>query len=391
MIQKIRAIFHERLGGEPFMVRSPGRVNLIGEHTDYNEGFVLPATIDKSIILAVAPRNDDLCRMYSADFDQSFETTLDSLGRSELKWPDYLLGVVDQLLKYGAALRGFDVAFGGNIPIASGLSSSAAIEAGLAFALNTIFHLQIDTLTLVKLAHMAENEFVGVRCGIMDQFVNLFGKEHRLLRLDCRSLEFEYVPFERSDIRIVLCDTQVKRELASTEYNIRRQQCETGVTVLQKHYGSIHSLRDVSLDTLQRHREEFDPTVYRRCEYVICENARVLEACNDLRRADLSEFGRKMFESHTGLRDNYEVSCSELDLFVEIASHVPGVLGARMMGAGFGGCTINLVEESRIQEFGRIVTETYRKQFGKDVAFYIMNIKSGTAAERQEKVRSYQM
>ena len=380
MIQTIRSKFHQRFGGEPLMVRSPGRVNLIGEHTDYNEGYVLPASIDRAVIFAIAPRNNDQCRMYSADLNQVFETRLGSLEKSEMRWPNYLLGVVDQLLKAGAALKGFDVVFGGDIPIAAGLSSSAAIEGGLAFALNEIFNLHIDKLTLVKLAQKAENEFVGVHCGIMDQFINLFGKEHRLLLLDCRSLEFEYVPFERNDLRIVLCDTQVKRELASSEYNVRRQQCETGVKLLQKHGGCIRSLRDVSLNMLERHRLEFDPIVYKRCEYVVRENARVLEACNDLKRGDFAEFGRKMFESHAGLRDDYQVSSSELDLLVEIASQAHGVLGARMMGAGFGGCTINVVEESHVQEFSRIVSDEYCKRLGGYVKLYITNIKPGTAA-----------
>jgi len=385
MTQTIRSIFHQRFGGEPLMVRSPGRVNLIGEHTDYNEGYVLPASIDKAVIFAIAPRNDDLCRMYSVDFNEFFETKLGLLEKTGMRW-DYLLGVVEQLLKGGAALKGFDVVFGGDIPIAAGLSSSAAIEGGLAFALNEIFHLHIDKLTLVKLAQKAENQFVGVRCGIMDQFINLFGKKNRVVKLDCRSLEYEYVPFERSDIRIVLCDTHVKRELAFSEYNVRRQQCEEGVRLLQKHENGIRSLRDVDLSFLERHRSELSPVVYRRCEFVVRENARVVAACDDLRRSDFQTFGKRMYESHQGLRHDYEVSSPELDSLVDIATRTEGVLGARMMGAGFGGCTINLVDASHLQEFSIAVQQQYQQRLGKEVRIHVSKIVSGTSKLSAEEV-----
>lgn len=379
MTQTIRSIFHQRFGGEPLMIRSPGRVNLIGEHTDYNEGFVLPAAIDKEIIFAIAPRGDDRCRFYAVDFIQHHETTLDSVEKSEKGWPNYLLGVVAELQKTGAALRGFDVVFGGDIPIAAGLSSSAAIEAGLAFALNEIFHLDMEMLTLVKLAQQAENQFVGVRCGIMDQFINLFGKKNAVVKLDCRSLEYEYVPFARNDICIVLCDTRVKRELAFSEYNVRRQQCEEGVRLLQKHENGIRSLRDVDLAFLEQYRGELSPVVHRRCEFVIRENARVLAACDDLRRDDFQTFGQRMYESHQGLRHEYEVSIPELDSLVDIATRTEGVLGARMMGAGFGGCTINLVEASRLQKFSVAVQQQYQQRLGKEVGIHVSKIVSGTS------------
>lgn len=386
LLQTVRSVFHQKVGGEPLMIRSPGRVNLIGEHTDYNEGFVLPAAIDKEIIFAIAPRGDERCRFYAVDFNQHHETVLDSVEKSEKGWPNYLLGVVAELQKAGAALRGFDVVFGGDIPIAAGLSSSAAIEAGLAFALNEMFHLHIETLTLVKLAQQAENQFVGVRCGIMDQFINLFGKKNTVVKLDCRSLEYEYVPFARSDIRIVLCDTRIKRELAFSEYNVRRQQCEEGVRLLQKHENGIRSLRDVDLAFLERHRGELNPVVYRRCEFVVRENVRVLAGCDDLRRSDFKTFGKRMYESHQGLRNEYEVSSPELDSLVDIASRTEGVLGARMMGAGFGGCTINLVEASRLQEFSIAVQQQYQQRLGKEVGIHVSKIVSGTSKLSAEEV-----
>jgi len=382
----VTTVFRQQFGGKPRLYRSPGRVNLIGEHTDYNEGFVLPAAVNKSLVIAIVPRSDNRCRLYAADVREAHECSVDTPSRSGKRWPNYLLGVVDQLRKAGFGVGGFDCAFGGDIPIGAGMSSSAAIEAGLAYALNDLFGLDIDTLTLAKLAQKAENEFVGVRCGIMDQFINLFGREQNVVKLDCRSLEFEYVPFEREDVRIVLCDTQVKRELASSEYNVRRQQCETGVKLLQRYDGSIRSLRDVTLGLLEEHASEFDRAVYNRCAYVSRENARVLAGCDDLQGDDVASFGRRMFESHAGLRDEYQVSSPELDVLVEAAMDARGALGARMMGAGFGGCTINLVEESHIDEFEEAVRRYYHVKTGRDIRVYIVRIGSGTARVLEEDV-----
>ena len=379
MVRKVKAAFSHQFGGEPQLFRSPGRVNLIGEHTDYNEGFVLPGAVDKAIVFAIAPRRDAECRTYAADLEEAHRCTTNALEKSDKRWPNYLMGVVDQLQKAGFEVGGFDCAFGGNIPIGAGMSSSAAIEAGLAYALNELFHLGIDPLALVKLAQKAENEFVGVRCGIMDQFINIFGKEHRLVRLDCRSLEYVYVPFERVDIRIVLCDTQVKRELASSEYNVRRAQCEAGVHILRRYDSTLRSLRDVSLDLLDAHRGEMDPVVHKRCAYVLNENSRVLEACEHLSHGDVQSFGREMFASHDGLRGEYEVSSPELDVLVDAASRVRGVLGARMMGAGFGGCTINLVENSAVSEFSETVRGAYKRSMGKDAKVYVSSICAGTS------------
>jgi galactokinase len=378
LIQRISDKFRARFGAEPLLVMSPGRVNLIGEHTDYNEGFVLPAATDKAVVFAVAPRRDTVCHFVSYDYGQEFRCDLHELGRSPLRWPNYLEGVIDQFVRNGYPVRGFQCVFGGNIPIGAGMSSSAAIEGGLAFALNEMFRLKIDSLSLVKLAQKAENEFVGVRCGIMDQFINIHGREKKVLKLDCRSLEYEYFPFERPDLRIVVCDTLVRRELASSEYNVRRRQCEEGVGVLKKYAPGIRSLRDVDIRLLEEHRAELDPVVYRRCDYVIRENIRVEEASRDLVTGDFKSFGERMGASHAGLRDGYEVSSPELDALVEAAVKVEGVLGARMMGAGFGGCAISLVEEGAIPELRERVSRDYQASFGRMPNIHVIRIEAGT-------------
>jgi len=380
LVPVIAERFSRHFPGKPFLVVSPGRVNLIGEHTDYNEGFVLPGATDKVVVFAVAPRADGLCHFVSRDFDQEYRCELGQFHRSPLRWPDYLQGVLDQVVKAGFRIGGISCVFGGDIPIGAGMSSSAAIEGGLAFALNALFDLRLDSLTLVKLAQKAENEFVGVRCGIMDQFINIFGQAKSLLKIDCRSLGFEHIPFEREDLRVVISDTLVRRELASSEYNVRRGQCEAGVNALRANDPSIRSLRDVTLDLLRDHRTELDPVVYRRCEYVVRENIRVGEACAALARSDFAVFGGLMNLSHAGLRDDYEVSSDELDLLVEAARRVPGVLGSRMMGAGFGGCTISLVEAEAVPDFESKVSRDYEAATGKPPKIHVVRIEAGTHA-----------
>jgi galactokinase len=382
-VKRLILKFKELFSNNPLIIRSPGRINLIGEHTDYNEGFVLPAAIDKNIFFAIVPRDDKKCSLYAADLNDSFEFEINNFCRSEKIWPNYLMGVVDQLKKCpsadGLEIKGFNCVFGGNIPIGAGLSSSAAIEAGLAFALNEISELNLEKINLVKLSQRAENEFVGIQCGIMDQFINIFGKENKVLKLDCRTLEFEYYPFELSDLQIVLCDTQVKHSLASGEYNARRTQCEEGVRILRRFNNKIHSLRDVNLEFLNSHRSELDSIIFKRCKYVIKENSRVDASCRDLGDGDFVSFGQRMYESHEGLRDEYEVSCKELDTLVEIASNHDAVLGARMMGGGFGGCTINLVKKDGLEDFKEKITKEYSAQVGKSIKIYIARIESGTS------------
>jgi galactokinase len=378
MIHEIVNKFKELFSEEPIVVRSPGRVNLIGEHTDYNDGFVLPAAISKAIYFAIAPNEGAVCRLYSFDLGKRAEFSLDQIVKSEVRWANYLLGVIVQLKKAGHRVKGFDLVFGGDIPIGAGLSSSAAVECGLAFALNHLFNFNIDTFTLVKMAQKAEHEFAGVQCGIMDQFASMFGKRNHVIKLDCRSLEYQYYNFEMSEYRIVLCDTNVKHSLASSEYNTRRKECEEGVALLQQHYPEVKSLRDVTPAMLEKHKQELNPTVYKRCIYVVNENRRVEEACNDLQRGDMVAFGQKMFASHKGLQHNYEVSCEELDYLAELAAQSDAVLGARMMGGGFGGCTINLVKLSGMDGFIEFVETEYSRKYGVQPQVYIAEITDGT-------------
>ena len=371
--------FKELFNEEPLIVRSPGRANLIGEHTDYNLGFVLPCAIDKAIYFAVAPREDKVCKLYALNMDQTYESRIDVLQRSEKVWPNYLMGVLDQLNKAGYAYTGFNCVFGGNIPVGAGLSSSAALEAGLVFMLNHLYDLRMDKLSLVKLAQKAENEFVGVQCGIMDQFINIFAESGTALRLDCRSLEYRYFPFDFDNVSILLFNSNVPHSLASSQYNQRRKECADGVARIAQDEMHVKSLRDVSADMLNGFKSFLDPTVYRRCKFVIEENNRLLRACTALEKEDLRSFGRAMVETHDGLSREYEVSCAELDYLVGLVRDDPRVYGARMMGGGFGGCTINLVEPEAIDAVGRMVGEKYRQKFGIETSIYVTSISSGTS------------
>lgn len=365
-------------GREGILVRSPGRVNLIGEHTDHNLGYVLPAAVDKQIHLAIGLRDDRRLRFLALDQDGDHEGSLEDLRASEAQWPNYLLGVLSEFKALGLELRGVDCAFGGDIPIGCGLSSSAALEGGFAFGLNELMGYGMDRIALARLSQRAENRFVGVNCGIMDQFASLMGREKKLIRLDCRDLSFEYVPFEREDIRIVLCDSQVRRSLAGSEYNDRRAQCEQGVALLRRHKPDIRSLRDASPEDLEAHRAELGPEVFRRCAYVVSENRRVLSACAALERGDLKALGTAMNETHEGLAHGYEVSCPELDVLAGAAQSLPGVLGARMMGAGFGGCTINLVEAEGLAAFETAMGRVYRDKLGREPVIHVCQLRGGT-------------
>ena len=377
--EAVKIKFKELFNEEPVIVRSPGRANLIGEHTDYNLGFVLPCAIDKAIYFAVAPRQDKRCKLYALNMDECFETNIDGLKKSEKGWPNYLMGVLDQLNKAGHTFSGFNCVFGGDIPVGAGLSSSAALEAGLAFTLNHIFDLGIDKLSLVKLAQKAENEFVGVQCGIMDQFINIFGESGAVLRLDCKTLEYQYFPFAFDDVAIVLFNSNVSHSLASSQYNQRRKECSEGVNHIKKYEGQVESLRDVSMKMLNRFQSTLNPTVYRRCKYVIEENDRLLQACTALEKRDLKAFGRAMFTTHDSLSRDYEVSCPELDYLVDLVRDNPHVYGARMMGGGFGGCTINLVQPGSIDRLSAIVKEKYLQKFGIEPTLYVTSISSGTS------------
>ncbi len=366
---------------DTIIVRSPGRINLIGEHTDYNNGFVLPAAIDKAVYVAVEKNAGDRILLHSIDFNESVEVELSAIKPAHGHWSTYILGVVDQLLKRGYHLHGFKLTIYGDVPLGAGLSSSAAVECAAASALNELFALNIERIELVKIAQSAEHEFAGVQCGIMDQFASMFGKKDRVIKLDCRSLEYEYFPFSMDGFKIVLLDSQVKHSLASTAYNERRSQCEEGVFLIKEKFPEVESLRDVSLPMIEKCLG-FKEIIYKRCKYVVEENNRLQKGCTDLQKSNIKDFGQKMFSTHKGLSEQYEVSCKELDFLVEAVRHLPEVIGARMMGGGFGGCTINIVEEDAIEMVINNITDKYRKDIQKDLKAYVVQIEDGTSVIR---------
>ena len=375
--EQIKEQFIKLFGAAPTLFRSPGRINLIGEHTDYNDGFVLPAAIDKAIYIAMTKRLDTQVHLYSIDFKESFTIELADIKPQD-GWSTYILGVVNQFQLAGYPLGGFNIVMGGDVPLGAGLSSSAAVECATAFALNEIFEVGLDRMTLVKMAQKAEHEYAGVKCGIMDQFASMFGKESHVIRLDCRSLEYEYFPLAMKDIKIVLLDTQVKHSLASSEYNTRREQCEEGVAAIQQNHPEVKNLRDATLEMLNE-AVSSKSVVYDRCKYVIEEKERILGGCEDLRNNDLISFGKKMYATHEGLSKLYQVSCKELDYLVDAVKHNSAVLGARMMGGGFGGCTINLVKTEAIDQLIATVASSYEAAMGKQLKAYIVQIENGTS------------
>ena len=378
MLQKITTAFKEKYHVPPTVFRSPGRVNIIGEHTDYNEGFVLPGAIDKNVFVAVSKRDDNMIHLYAADFREDFSTEAEHIKKSSVQWANYILGVVDQLQKAGAVIAGFNLLVDGDVPIGAGLSSSAAVECATAFALNDMFELGFDRVQLSYMAQKAEHLFAGVNCGIMDQFASMLGKKDHVIKLDCRSLEYEYIPFKLDGYKIVLLNSNVKHNLASSEYNIRRQQCEEGVAIINQFFPLVKSLRDVNMDMLDKYVAISHPLIYNRCKYVVKENMRLLAACEDLKNGNIVALGNKMYQAHTGLSTEYEVSCKELDFLVEHVKAIPGVIGARMMGGGFGGCTINLVEEDIIEKTIKDVSIAYDAAMKLPLTGYIASIENGT-------------
>lgn len=378
MVATVSKIFCEKFLIEPIVVRSPGRVNIIGEHTDYNEGFVLPAAIDKSIYIAISKRDDNEIHLYAVDFKENYTTNILSIAPNKQLWTNYILGVVDQLQKRGYILSGFNAVIDGDVPVGAGLSSSAAVECATAFALNELFKLNLEKIEMVKIAQQAEHIFVGLRCGIMDMFASMFGKKGNAIKLDCRSLEYEYVPLHLEDVKIVLLNTNVKHSLASSEYNLRRQQCEQGVAWIKEHHPQVNSLRDATFEMLHAHVLPKDAEVFKRCKYIVEEIQRLLNACDDLKRGNIKALGEKMFQTHNGLSNEYEVSCKELDFLVNKVKNNQNVLGARMMGGGFGGCTINLVKEEYIEQLVEEISKAYTKEMQLPLTAYIAQTSNGT-------------
>ncbi|MEN9349685.1 MAG: galactokinase [Bacteroidota bacterium] len=376
---EVSVLFASQFGVEPsYVVASPGRINLIGEHVDYNSGFVLPAAIDKYMYVAVSERSDNALCMHAVDVNQSFQTSLlDPLQHTNLGWPNYILGVIDALQIGGYSVKGFNILITGNIPVGAGVSSSAALECATVFACKALFNLDITKEAMVKTAQLAENKFVGVNCGVMDQFASMFGKADHVIKLDCADLSYTYFPFKLKGISIVLFDTFVKHSLASSEYNTRRQECEAGLAAIRQQF-KVASFREATLQMLDAVADNISTSVYNRCTYVIQEIARMEAACTHLLAGEIADFGARMYETHTGLSKLYEVSCPELDLIVENCIPAAAIIGARMMGGGFGGCVIALVKTSEVDTVYSDINAIYEQTFGQSMGKYVMQIGDGT-------------
>nr|MDQ3555020.1 galactokinase [Chloroflexota bacterium] len=358
------------------VVRSPGRVNLIGEHTDYNDGFVLPAAIDLEIRVCFVATDDRRVELTRLDTDERLGFELDAIGAPRQEWIDYVAGVAQALAERGVPMRGLRGVIASDLPISSGLSSSAALELAAAWAL-AVERPPLEPMELALVGQRAENSYVGVRSGLMDQFAVAFGERGAALLLDCRSRKHETVPLPLDRAGLVVCDSQAPRELASSAYNERREQCELAVAQLRAASEAVDSLRDVDTLMLERHAARLDPVARARAQHVVAENERVLATVVALRQGDLATVGRLFAESHASLRDLYQVSSAELDALVEIAQTTPGVIGARMTGAGFGGCTVNLVEPDALERFTEAITGEYPRRTGREATVYPVTPVSG--------------
>lgn len=372
MKEELKKVFSSRFSETPSVYASAGRINLIGEHTDYNGGFVFPGAIDKVIMAAIAPNGTDRVRVFSVDIDEYVEFGLNEGDAPEASWARYIFGVCREIIKRGGTVRGFDAVFAGDVPLGAGLSSSAALESCFAFALNDLFNDNgIDKFELARIGQSTEHNYCGVNCGIMDQFASVMGKKGKLMRLDCRSMEFEYFPFAPEDYELVLIDSRVKHELADSPYNKRRASCERVARRL-----GIDTLRDATMDMLNAVRSDITAEDYFRAKFVIEEKDRVLAVCDALNAGDYDTVGRKMYETHRGLSQDYEVSCEELDFLNDVAREC-GVTGSRIMGGGFGGCTINLVRKDLRDSFIRTAKEKFNEKYGHEPKVYPVVISDG--------------
>lgn len=372
MQKKIEKTFAEKFGEQGSVYASAGRINLIGEHTDYNGGFVFPGAIDKVIMAEIKPNGTDKVRAYSMDIDEYAEFGLKEEDAPSQSWARYIFGVCREIIKRGGTVKGFDTVFAGNVPLGAGLSSSAALESCFAFALNDLFNdNKIDKFELAKIGQSTEHNYCGVNCGIMDQFASVFGKEGNLMRLDCRSLEHEYFPFRPEDYQLVLVDSRVKHELKDSPYNKRRESCERVAKKL-----GVETLRDASMEGLNKVKDEISEEDYKRAKYVLEEKDRVLAVCDALNKGDYETVGKKMYETHEGLSKDYEVSCEELDYLNDLAKEL-GVTGSRIMGGGFGGCTINLLPKNLHDKFVETVTEKFNEKYGHEPNVYDVVISDG--------------
>ena len=376
MRQRILSAFSERFGGTARCWSAAGRINLIGEHTDYNGGYVLPGAIDKAIVAAIRPNDTYKVRLYSLDYDEAVEFGLTESDCPEQQWARYVFGVCRETLKRGGRVEGFDAAFAGDVPLGAGLSSSAALESVFAFAINELNGNGLDRFELARIGQSTEHNYCGVKCGIMDQFASCFGKAGQLIRLNCKTLEYQYFPFNPQGYRLVLLDTCVKHELASSAYNRRRASCENAAAAIRRCHPEVEFLSDARPEWLEEVRAELPREDALRAEYVIGEAQRVLDVCEALERGDYATVGERMYQTHWGLSKCYEVSCPELDFLVTLAGK-QGVTGSRVMGGGFGGCTINLVSEERYDSFLLAARNCFTAAFGHAPKVYPVVISDG--------------
>ena len=375
-ITALRNTFTERFGTGCELYTSPGRVNLIGEHTDYNGGFVFPGAIDKGIYAGIRLNGTDKVRAYSIDYNGYAEFGLNEKDKPNEAWANYIFGVCREIQKRGYKIGGFDTAFYGDVPLGAGMSSSAALESTFAFALNDLFKLNIDKFELARIGQATEHNYCGVKCGIMDQFASLFGKKGNLMRLNCATMEFEYYPFHPQGYKVVLLDTVVKHELASSAYNKRRESCENVCRHIAAKHPEVKYLSDATMEMLEEVKPEVSHEDYMRAEYVIGEKQRVLDVCDALQRDDYETVGDRMYGTHHGMSKLYEVSCEELDFLNDLAKEC-GVTGSRVMGGGFGGCTINLVKDELYDQFITTAKAKFAAKFGHEPKVYEVVISDG--------------
>jgi galactokinase len=370
----MRELYGQAFGEDPSaatVAKAPGRVNLIGEHTDYNDGFVMPVPIDRHVWVAAKEKDGNTVDLHAADYGENASFKLDDIRFDGVHpWANYVIGVVDVLMGKGYPIGGAKMVISGDVPIGAGLSSSAAIEVATIRVLADLFDLKIDPLEMAYIGKSAENDFVGVQSGIMDQFVGSLGRKDHALFIDCRTNEHRHIPLD-PDYTIVMVNTMVKRELTTSAYNERRRQCEEGVRILGKRLPKIEALRDVTPEDFEQFKETLPELIAKRCRHVVYENARVIEAVEALESGDMERFGGLMYESHSSLRHDYEVSCTELDFLVETARGLPGTAGARMTGAGFGGCTVNIVEREKTEGFVGAVQKRYLNETGFEAEVYL--------------------
>src|SRR6185437_4648839 len=376
-VEDVKRVFEEKFKEKPHLYYSPGRINLIGEHIDYNDGFVMPAAIDKGIFFAIALNNSEKINCYSVDFDESISIPLSEVRKMD-GWKNYVLGVVNEFQKLNLPISGFNCAFGGNIPIGGGLSSSAALEGGISFSMNELCNFGMSRKELALLGQRAEHNFPGVMCGIMDQYANMMSKKGTVMLLDTKNISNEYIPLNIEGYEIILINTKVHHSLAASEYNQRRKECEKGLEILKKGL-NIQSFRDIkNPQELLSFKEQMGDKIYRRCLFVVEEILRTKKAAILLKENDLAGFGKLMFQTHEGLKNLYEVSCKELDFLVDKAKENNDVIGSRLMGGGFGGSTINIVKQETVKPFLSEILPAYKNQFNIDAESYDVKVVDGT-------------